>query len=220
MSGWILFTLISASIVCFAAAMYSWYKKGYKQPLEDSYYTMTDKDLLMLIDSQPDKLISAEMVSNNTSLTKKEAKARLTNLIYKGVLKSSHASGFKYFYSLKQPIRPGPYPTLSNDPFLTVGDLMLLFKHFDYRVSIQDICMATGLPVSVIREEMKHFIKKEIVREVINAVSDGMTHYSSSRFYILRDPYRNNPDAYLEQEEAIDFELKEIYKQAGLREDR
>ena len=97
---------------------------------------------------------------------------------------------------------------------------MLLFKHFDYRVSIQDICMATGLPVSVIREEMKHFIKKEIVREVINAVSDGMTHYSSSRFYILRDPYRNNPDAYLEQEEAIDFELKEIYKQAGLREDK
>ena len=79
MSGWILFTLISASIVCFAAAMYSWYKKGYKQPLEDSYYTMTDKDLLMLIDSQPDKLISAEMVSNNTSLTKKEANGNDSN---------------------------------------------------------------------------------------------------------------------------------------------
>ena len=60
---------------------------------------------------------------------------------------------------------------------------------------------------------MDHWIKQVTAR-----VGDGVTYLSSARFYILMDPYRSNPDAYLEQENEIDLELGEIYNKSGLRD--
>lgn len=212
-------TLVIIALVFFAAAFISSLRSAHKKALEESYWEMSDKELLLFVDSQPDKLLDADMVARSTSLSTKEAKMRIRNLTYKGLLKiaSSHG-GFKYYYSLIQPIRKGPYPTLSSDPFLTVSDLMILFKFFDYRLSLQDICLSTGLPINVIKEEMKYFVKKEIIKQVTARVGDGVTYLSSARFYILMDPYRSNPDAYLEQEEEIDLDLGEIYNKSGLRD--
>ena len=184
--------------------------QSYNAPLE-SFSEMSDREILLTIQNQIDGIITPEILAGSTILTKSEAKARLKRLNYRGLLKSSYSTkNFKAFYMLKQPIKEGPYPILSEHPFLSVSDLMILFKFYDYRLSLQDICMATGLPIVIIQKEMKYFIKKEIVQEIQNWTSDGMS--LQGKFYILQSQYRTNPEAYIENEASIDLDLGKMYE--------
>ena len=82
---------------------------------------------------------------------------------------------------------------------------MTLFKHHNHQLTIQDVCIDTGLPIPVIKREFKYFIKEKIVKLFY---TNGIGTQSIS--YILNEPYRNNPDAFLEKEEQINFQLEEI----------
>lgn len=183
------------------------YSKKYYSP-DATHITASDKEILLLIGDQKDGLLNISQLVKHTGMTKSEAKKRITILSIKGIVKTGYTSSMKYYYSLKQPIKPGPYPSLSTDPFLTLGDLMSLFKFFDYRLSIQDICMATNLPVSIIASEMKYFIKEKIVDALHHTSTDGMTSY---KFYILKGEYRDDPDKYQEIQKEIDLDLSKLY---------
>ena len=189
------------------AYIIKWSKDYYKP--DASHTKISDRDLLELIAKEKDGLLNVERVMKLTKLTKAEAKKRFAILRQKGLVKvSTSGGGMRYYYSLMQPLSEGPYPSLSSDPFLTLGDLMALFKHFDYRLSIQDICLATNLPVAVITTEMKHFIKENIVEKLFQMMPDGM---NSKTFYILKGEYRNDPEKYLEMEEEINLDLSKLY---------
>ena len=68
------------------------------------------------------------------------------------------------YYTLAKSIEKSYDLNLSNDPFMTVEDLMIIFKHYDYQVSLQEVCLSTGLPLKVILEEMKYFEKEKVVK--------------------------------------------------------
>ena len=151
-----------------------------------------------------------QMLAKDSGLTVKEAKARLTRLLYRGLLTHGYSKKFNNYYSLKEKMVDGPYPKLSEDPFLTIRDLILLFKHFDYRLSIQDLCLATDLPVEVIVQEMKFFLKEKIVDELNQISADGMS--VGSKYFILLDPYRENPESIADKEAALDLNAKKLYE--------
>ena len=152
-----------------------------------------------------------QMLAKDSGLTVKEAKARLTRLLYRGLLTHGYSKKFNNYYSLKEKMVDGPYPKLSEDPFLTIRDLILLFKHFDYRLSIQDLCLATDLPVEVIVQEMKFFLKEKIVDELNQISADGMS--VGSKYFILLDPYRENPESIADKETALDLNVSKMYEQ-------
>jgi len=183
--------------------------QSYSKP-DESHLHISDKELLLLISEQRDGLLSIKNATSLTGLTKAQLKKRFYIFQMKAIVNIGYTNSFKYYYSLKQPITKGPFPLLSSDPFLTIADLMALFKHFDYRLSLQDLCISTGLPVNVIANEMKHFLKEKIVAELNHSSADGM---SSSKFYILTDAYRDNPEKYIENQEAINLDLSKIYKE-------
>lgn len=198
---------VAIAIVTLLTALLVKSTKNYYSP-DASHISTSDKELLLLIGNQNDGLLSVKSAMKQTGMTKAEAKKRFTILTLKGVVKSGYTSSLSYYYSLKQPLKSGPFPKLSSDPFLTTGDLMTLFKFFDYRLTLQDLCLATNLPVTVIAKEMKVFIKEKIIDELHHTSADGMNSY---KFYILKGEYRNNPDKHIEQESEIDLDLSKLY---------
>jgi len=74
--------------------------------------------------------------------------------------------------------------------------------------------MDTGLPIVVIRREMKYFIKEKIVKMLYAYNSDGT---ATSKTYILEEPYRSEPDIFLKKQEEIDFELEELLEEEIIR---
>lgn len=182
--------------------------KAYRTP-HVTHYEFTDKEILLLISEQVDGMCDADTLAKHSTLTKKEAKARLAALSHRSILTTGYGNSFNYYYSLKEPITKGAYPKLSPHPFLSVRDLMLLFKHFDYRLTIQDICLATNLPVAIIGEEMKYFLKEKIVDQITQTAADGMN--TSGNFYILKDPYRQDPQKVIQKEKALDLNVSKMY---------
>ena len=194
--------LLAVLIPIIAKASNSYYNP------DGSHITISDKEILELIAKQKDGLLDRDTLMKETGMEKSVAKKRITVLSIKGLVKTGYTSKMTYYYSLKQPIKPGPYPSLSSDPFLTLGDLMSLFSYFDYRLSIQDICMATNLPVGIISREMKYFMKEKVVDQLHYTSPDGMNSY---KFYILKGEYRDDPDKYIEMQEEINLDLSELY---------
>jgi len=200
--------LVLTSLVLFYWAYVSYYKT------HDSFHEVTDKEILELIAKQPDGLLSLDLLTKYSSLSKSAARKRLSSLSMQGIIGPSHTSKLKSFYYLKEEIKEGPYPTLSSHPFLSLGDLMLLFKHFDYKLTVQSICIVTNLPVAVILREIKYFEKEKVIERLTQTITsaDGMSGVTR-KFYILNEPYRNNPDAYLEKEEQFNLDLDKMYRE-------
>jgi len=98
--------------------------------------------------------------------------------------------GNRYFYGLKEPLVEDKNLTLSPDPFLTVEDLLIIFEAHDYRVSAQELIMAAGLPLSVIKREMKHFEKEGIVQSMRGYAPSGfvISRFSSCRSLTVATP--------------------------------
>jgi len=174
---------------------------------------LPDYKLLHFISEMPDGIISVSDLVQSHGFTKKEAKLSLSMLVHNKVLKLLVGSKSKRYYELIKPIDNGPFPKLSEKPFLTLGDLMILFKHFNYRLSLQDLCLATKLPVAFLIKEMKYFIKEDIVEPLTNLTDRTKT-------YILKAPYRNNPQDYVGEESRIDLDLLNIYQQTEYKSQR
>lgn len=166
-----------------------------------------DRELLRLIDAEPDQLLSPHQLRDKTDLTLKEARARLQNLHTFGILHVSGNRRGRHFFGLKKELVEAPDLQLSPEPFLTVEDLLDIFTAYNYRVTPQELIMATGLPLAIIKREMKYFEKQKIVQRLSRADSNGMTTH---RFYVLQDPYRSDPDRFRMQAGKLDLEMREI----------
>ncbi len=170
---------------------------------------ISDKALIEFIDGQPDKIVNAKLLREEFALTKFEAGSRLRHLLNNGIVQILRtAGGLSSYYTLSKPIDKKHDLDLTDDPFMTVEDLMLILKHNDFQVTLQEICLATGLPIKIILEEMKYFEKEKVVKRLLMTNSTG---FGYRRIYTLQEPYRSNPEEYLALKDA-NFELKEIYQ--------
>ncbi|WP_020566980.1 hypothetical protein [Neolewinella persica] len=169
--------------------------------------TLSDRDLLQMVANEPDQLLSPHQLRDKTGLSLNEARTRLNSLYTFGVfIRSSNRTG-RHFFSLKDPLQDIPKLALSADPFLTVEDLLEIFEHYDYRVTPQELLMATGLPMDILKREMKYFESEKIVQRLQRMDSAGMV---TRKFYVLQDPYRSDPDRFRVQASKIDLEMREI----------
>lgn len=172
---------------------------------------ITDKQILELIHQQPDGFLSTRQLAEKSGLTRAEAKSRMLQLRTFGAVKVFFAPGSKAYYSLTGPVDDRPTPTLSDAPFLTVEDILKLFRHFDMRLTPQQLIMATGLPLDIIKREMKYFAGQKILQRLslASTAASGVT-------YILQDPYRSNPDQFLEQQLDLNREVESILRREDL----
>lgn len=180
----------------------------------DTQRQISDQDLLRLLHQQPDGYLSPHMLSDQTELTLNQARSRLNALMMFGILTRSANKKARYFYSLADPLQEAPDLDLSNDPFLTVEDLLQLFECYNYRISPQNLIMATGLPLAVVKREMKHFEKEGMVQMIYrNATGTGAV---AERFFVLQEPYRSNPEQFRAKAGVLDQEMREILKNDNL----
>ncbi len=177
-----------------------------KKSNRDTQREISDPDLLRLIHNEPDQLISPHQLRDKTTLSLNEARSRLSNLLMYGILNRS-VGGSRYYYSLKEPLPEDKKLSLSPDPFLTVEDLLAIFAAHNYRVSAQELIMTTGLPLNVLKREMKHFQQRGIVQSMRGMAPQGAV---SNRFFVLQEPYRSNPERFRARAGELDLELKEI----------
>jgi len=183
--------------------------KSYNRSFDETYGAMSDKDILTALDEQPDKILDAKSVARRFGISKVKAGARLRALQYAGVVQMLYNKSMtKGFYTLSKPIERSFDLTMSEEPFMTLEDLLVIFKHYDYQVTMQELILVTGLPLKVIKREMKHFEDEKIIRIMLKPVGQ-----SYKRIYLLNEPYRSNPDAFL-QLDHINFELQAIYEKA------
>jgi hypothetical protein len=168
---------------------------------------ISDRDLLRLIDTEPDQLLSPHQLRDKTDLSLTEARARLTSLLEFGVMRRNGNRRGRHFYGLNRELIEAPDLNLSPEPFLTVEDLLNIFETYNYRVTPQELIMATGLPLAIIKREMKYFENQKIVQRLQRVDNAGMTVH---RFYVLQDPYRSDPDRFRVQASEMDLEMREI----------
>lgn len=170
---------------------------------------ISDRDLLLRLAREPDGFLTPARLSEKTPLSKWEARSRLTALAMAGLLDQGYNSRLVSHYTLREPVDEREPPALSPAPFLTVDDLLLLFERYDYRPRDQDLIMATGLPLSMIRREMKYFAKEEVVDILYLSAGYGK---QTQRTYVLREPYRSQPEAFRRRATRDDMELREILR--------
>lgn len=203
----ILSALFTALLLIIFFAIY--YTKKSNTAVRNSQADVSDKKLIEFINGQPDKIVNSKSLMEEFGLTKFEAKGRLRHFMTNGLLKGMTTSnGMRYYYTLTKPVDRSYDLSLTDDPFMTVEDLMLIFKHYDYQVTLQEICLCTGLPIKVILEEMKYFEKEKVIKCLLQSGNGG---FSYQKVYMLCEPYRSNPDNYIGLED-VNFELKEIYE--------
>ena len=185
------------------------YVKRTNSAVRNTQSIVTDKELIEFVNKQPDKLVNAKMLTEEFGLHKFEAKSRMNHLLTHGICRPLVTkSGMSRYYTLVMPIENTYDLKLTDDEFMTVEDLILIFKHNDYQVTLQELCLCTGLPVKVLLEEMKYFEKEKVVRCLYKTVNAGFSH---QKVYTLREPYRSKPEAFMELKD-VNFELKDIYE--------
>lgn len=193
-----------------AIALFIWLiVRSYNHSVRQSYSKLSDRDLLLFADGQVDKIVDKRLVAEAFGLTKTEAARRLSLLYHNGILSILYNRSMTGMsYTLIKPIDDkAQHITLSDEPFMTLEDLLMIFKHYDYQVTLQELCLATGLPIKVVKREMKYFEKQKIVKLMLQMHSQSVYQ----RRYLLNEPYRSDPDSFLELKN-VNFELKEIYE--------
>ena len=187
-----------------------WGYQSQVKKIENTQDKLSDKNFLLLFEKEPDGFLTVDRLIKKSGLSKSEAKFRFNYFQHQGLIKYSYTNKLKYYYRLIIPVVHKDYPALSEQPFLTVEDILKIFKVCDYSVSVQEICLATGLPISIIKKEMKFFEKENIIESLTEYAADGM---SSKKYWVLKEPYRTNPDQFLALEEKFNIELEKIYRE-------
>ena len=193
----------------FFLALIGWliyYTQRRQKQVRDTQRIITDKELMLLFQNQQGGLLSPAQIQELTGLSKTEASSRLHVLSMARILRAGHSGGgMRLYYELTAPLEEVEIEDLSSDPFLTTEDLHKIFRAYDFKVSPQDLIMATGLPWKIIQREMKHFSKKKIIDAVyINRPGDSPLQY------VLKGPYLANPESLLQEAKVLDLEMKEI----------
>lgn len=199
LTGGLIFVGVVVTMLVLLVVLLNWQKKT----REDTQRKITDKALLELFRDHPGGVLGTSDIAERTGLTKTEASLRLSGLATAGALTGGmNIYGTKAYYELSAPLEEVEGLSLSDEPFITLEDLQAIFKAYDYRVSPQDLIMATNLPWAVIDREMKHFRSKNVV-EVVLIDRKG----DSNRQYILKEPYLT---AGPETARELNLELREI----------
>ena len=208
----VIILVVTFSIIAF---LITFIVRKHRKSMNRSETYLSDRDLLILINAEPDRIISAAVLAKKSRLTLGQARTRLHRFMHASVVHQM-TSGFKYFYELKTPIVKEHLIDLSDSPFISIEDLMTLFEHFGYKMTLQDICMATGLPFKVIKEEMKYFQKKGVVHEMTQHTAMGMI---AKKFYTLQDGYKGGQADRKDRDREINLDLEQIYRKASRDED-
>jgi len=207
-AGFVVIAIVIA-MIAFGIAIWQYQKKTNAKTQRD----ISDRDLLRLIASQPDQLLSPHQMRDKTGMTLNQCRTRLSALFSYGILYKSSNSRGRSFFGFHVPLIERESLDLSEDPFLTVEDLLQIFEVYDYRVTPQDLIMATGLPLSVIKREMKHFEKEGILQRLSTMRQQGMT---MMRFFVLQEPYRSDPEQFRRRAGVLDLEMREILRNDNL----
>jgi len=177
--GLVIMALMIALLV-FAVAMYFWQRKTNRVTQRQ----LSDRDLLRMLHNEPGQHLSPHQLAEKTDLSVGEARVRLNELSGFGVLVRSANSSSRHFFTPNDPVEEISDLELSSDPFLTVEDLLKIFEAFDYRVTAQQMIMATGLPLAIIKREMKYFESQKILQKLKTGDSNGAI---TKRFYLLQE---------------------------------
>lgn len=211
MSALSIFVIVASVVVAVTLffVMISMWIKSYNSIKESSQIKITDKELILLIENQPDGFVSKAFLIKNTPLDKKEVNIRLQELSYKGIVKYAYSNKFKYYYSLKESGADHKTAELSDVPFLTIEDLFELFELHDNRLTLQKVCLSTGLPLSIIDEQLKYFIKEDIILKLSN-------YENTVAQYILSEKYKKKGLDKLEENE-INLDLSKIVEKLKMK---
>ena len=180
-----------------------------------SQHLLTDYDLIHLINNEPDNMMTTKRLTAKSNLNKQQARRRLRYLYYSGLLNVFQDPTFARHYTLKQEVKGAWLPDLSDRPFLTVEDILLLFKHYDYKVTLQDVCLSTKLPVSIIKREFDYFIKEKVIQKIKPVAPMSFTHQ-----YVLQEPYRSSPESFLRKKDELDLELENLYVKVWTKKEK
>lgn len=194
---------VSALLILFVIWMYFRQQRTNRETQRH----ISDKDLLLMLHNEPDQLLSPHQLADKTELSLTDARSRLNAMFSYGILQRSYNSRGRHFFGTRDPIGEVPKLNLSNDPFLTVEDLLQIFAAYDYKVTAQEMILTTGLPLAVLKRELKYFEDQKIVQKLQRTDNNGMV---MKRFYVLQDPYRSDPDRFREQAGRLDLEMREI----------
>ena len=209
MEGKTIFLLgLALLIVALAAFLVYYYWLQRKTGIE-TQSTLTDRDLLLKFVGQPDGFLTPQTLSEVTGLSKTEARNRLQALHLAGILDHAHNSRLASYYALRHPVADTSLMRLSPEPFLTVDDILTLFEQHGYRPRDQDLIISTGLPLRLIRRELKYFAEQGVVDTLY--ASDGYGK-QSQRIYVLKEPYRSQPDHFRRRAETDDLQLRSILR--------
>ena len=204
--------VVTLSIITFLLV---WGVRKHRKSMSASETRLSDRDLLLLINAEPDRIINAANLAKKSGMSLTQAKTRLHRLMYAGVV-SQMTSGFKYFYELKTPIQKEEIIDLSDNPFISIEDLFTLFEHFEYKMTLQDVCLATALPFKVIKKEMKYFQKEGVVHEMTQHTAMGII---ANKFYTLQDGFKESQGDLTTRDKEINLDLAKIYRKARRDED-
>ena len=204
----VLITVISVILLSVALVAVIYWAQNRMKDTSATQRAITDGELIKLFADQPDGLLSPHRLADLTDLSRSQARHRLNAFYAVGILKKSHNQKARSFFSLRDPYVEPPEVAFSPDPFLTMEDLMKLFRAHDGQLTVQQMLLATRLPLKVLRREMKHFEKEGIVEQL--STTHGSYGGTMAKFYVLQDPYRSDPTAFEARAGALDLELKEL----------
>lgn len=199
--------IIFFSVIAVLVLVALWLYYSGQKTNSDTQRNITDRDLLRLISSQPDGLVSPHMLADQTDLSLNQARSRLNSLMLFGILSRSANRRGRYFFELVQRLEEPEPLELSPEPFLTVNDLLTIFPAFGNRVSAQDLIMATGLPLAIIKREMRFFEKEGIVQMLYKSDSNGVV---KRRTFVLQEPYRSDHQKFRDKAGVLDLKMKDI----------
>ena len=209
MEGKTIFLLSLGLFILALVAFLLWYYYAQRKTGIETQSTLSDRDLLLKLAAQPDGFLTPQGLSEITGLSKTEARNRLQALQQAGILDHANNSRLTSFYSLRHPITDTSLAVLSPEPFLTVDDVLSLFQRHGFRPRDQDLVIATGLPLRLIRRELKYFAEQDVIDTLY--ASEGYGKYSQ-RIYVLREPYRSQPDQFRHRAKSDDLQLRTILR--------
>lgn len=148
-----------------------WAKNRLKGQHALSQHKLSDADLFKMM-TQANHFLTVEQLEASSSLTKKEAKARLQHLGYQGVLRSYYDSTGtgKAIYQLKEEV-PLIASVRSNVNALSEKDIieMILLHVDDYQVTVAELVVIFGIDIY----EAKALIQRLKKRGKINILRKG-----------------------------------------------
>ena len=205
------YTLIGFALAAILLTLFIIYAaRKQQQTVRSTQEKLSDRDLLRKLSAQPDGFLSPHRLSEITSLSLSEARLRLSTLSTAGLIAAGYNARGRNYFRLCTPLIEIPPLDLSSDPFLTVEDILKIFGAYKFKLTEQDLILATGLPLALIRRELNHFEKQQVLETVYTSNPTGTA--SQQRTYVLKEPYRSQPDAFLEQADAMDREVRTILR--------